>query len=110
MYKKAAKEILSDRIAYLANHARLFPSEIKIGDSKGRWGSCNSRGVICLNFRVIMLPPALIDYVIVHELCHLVEMNHSKAFWKLVSTFLPNVDKLKKAIKEYGILLNLFIN
>lgn len=109
-YKKVAKQILSERLAFIESRIKLKSNSFRIGDSKGRWGSCNSRGTICLNFRVIMLPPALIDYVIVHELCHLVEMNHSKAFWNLVSTFLPNVDKLKKAIKEYGILLNLFIN
>ena len=107
-YKKAAKQILSERLAFIESRIKLKSNSLRIGDSKGRWGSCNSRGAICLNFRVIMLPPALIDYVIVHELCHLVEMNHSKNFWKLVSTFLPNVDALKKAIKEYGILLNLF--
>lgn len=107
-YKKVAKQILSERLAFIESRIKLKSNSLRIGDSKGRWGSCNSRGVICLNFRVIMLPPALIDYVIVHELCHLVEMNHSKAFWKLVSTFLPNVDNLKKAIKEYGFLLNLF--
>ena len=107
-YKKAAKQILAERLAFIESRIKLKSSSIRIGDSKGRWGSCNSKGAICFNFRVIMLPPALIDYVIVHELCHLVEMNHSKAFWKLVSTFLPNVDRLKKAIKEYGILLNLF--
>lgn len=109
-YKKVAKQILSERLAFIESRIKLKSNSFRIGDSKGRWGSCNSRGTICLNFRVIMLPPALIDYVIVHELCHLVEMNHSKAFWNLVSTFLPNVDKLKKAIKEYGILLNLFAN
>ncbi len=109
-YKKVAKQILSERLAFIESRIKLKSNSFRIGDSKGRWGSCNSRGAICLNFRVIMLPPALIDYVIVHELCHLVEMNHSKAFWNLVSTFLPNVDKLKKAIKEYGILLNLFAN
>ena len=109
-YKKVAKQILSERLAFIESRIKLKSNSFRIGDSKGRWGSCNSRGTICLNFRVIMLPPALIDYVIVHELCHLVEMNHSKAFWNLVSTFLPNVDKLKKAIKEYGILLNLFTN
>lgn len=107
-YKKIAKQILSERLAFIESRIKLKSSSFRIGDSKGRWGSCNSKGTICLNFRVIMLPPALIDYVIVHELCHLVEMNHSKNFWKLVSTFLPNVENLKKAIKEYGILLGLF--
>ena len=107
-YKKVAKQILSERLAFIESRIKLKSSSFRIGDSKGRWGSCNSKGTICLNFRVIMLPPALIDYVIVHELCHLVEMNHSKNFWKLVSTFLPNVENLKKAIKEYGILLGLY--
>lgn len=107
-YKKVAKQVLSERLAFVENKIKLKSNSFRIGDSKGRWGSCNSRGAICLNFRVLMLPPALIDYVIVHELCHLVEMNHSKNFWKLVSSFLPNVDKLKSAIKEYGFLLGLY--
>ncbi len=107
-YKKQAKQILFDRLSYIESRIKLKSSAFRIGDSKGRWGSCNSKGTICLNFRVLMLPPALIDYVIIHELCHLVEMNHSKKFWKLVSTFLPNVDTLKKSIKEYGFLLGLF--
>ena len=81
---------------------------LKIGDSKGKWGSCNSLGIINLNWRVIMLPPKIIDYVIVHELCHLVEMNHSNKFWELVERFLPQTANLKKSIKEYGFLLGLF--
>lgn len=107
-YKKMAKQVLFDRLSYVESRIKLKSNSFRIGDSKGRWGSCNSNGVICLNFRVLMLPPALIDYVIIHELCHLVEMNHSKNFWKLVETFLPNYSKLKKAIKEYSFLLGLF--
>ena len=68
-YKKIAKQILSDRLAFLESRVKLKSSALKIGDSRGRWGSCNSKGVICFNWRVIMLPPAIIDYVIVHELC-----------------------------------------
>lgn len=109
-YKKVAKKILSDRLAFVENRIRLKSKAMKISDSKGKWGSCNSLGVICFNWRVIMLPPRIIDYVIVHELCHLVEMNHSKKFWALVEKFLPNVPALKKEIKEYGFLLNLFTN
>lgn len=107
-YKKAAKEILTKRIMTFANQIRLIPKEIKIGDSKGRWGSCNSNGIIVLNFRVLMLPPAIIDYVLVHELCHLEELNHSRKFWQLVATYLPNFEKAKGAIKEYGFLLGLY--
>lgn len=107
-YKKIAKEILSDRLAFLEKQVKLKSQVLRIGDSKGRWGSCNSKGVICLNFRVIMLPPQIIDYVIIHELCHLVHMNHSKNFWALVEKFLPKAPELKQAIKEYGFLLSLF--
>ena len=107
-YKKIAKQILSDRLAFLETRVKLKSTSLKIGDSRGRWGSCNSKGVICFNWRVIMLPPAIIDYVIVHELCHLVEMNHSKNFWKLVETFLPRALEQKAAIKEFGFLLSLF--
>lgn len=106
-YKKTAKEILFDRLVFLENRLKLKSSAFRIGDSKGRWGSCNSKGVICLNFRVIMLPPDIIDYVIVHELCHLVQMNHSKQFWALVQKFLPRTPELKQAIKGYSFLLSL---
>jgi len=107
-YRKAAKEVLAARINVIAKQIGLVPSEIKIGDSRGRWGSCNSKAVIVINFRVLMLPPAIIDYVLVHELCHLKEMNHSKNFWNLVGSIYPTYEKAKKAIKEYGFLLNLY--
>lgn len=107
-YKKIAKQILEDRLKFIESRIKLKSSLLRISDSKGRWGSCNSKGVITFNFRVIMLPPAIIDYVIIHELCHLVEMNHSKHFWELVNSFLPNTPKLKEELREYGFLLNLF--
>lgn len=107
-YKKAAKDILTARINVIADKIGLMPNEIKIGDSRGKWGSCNSKRIIVLNFRVLMLPPAIIDYVLVHELCHLKEMNHSKNFWNLVGQIYPSFEKAKKAIKEYGFLLNLY--
>lgn len=109
-YKKYAKTILEQRVEYLSNLMKIAPKSIKINDTKGRWGACNSRGVISFNFRVIMLDPSIIDYVIVHELCHLVEMNHSKRFWNLVYSFLPNAGAEKQKIKEYGFLLTIFTN
>lgn len=107
-YKKQAKTILEDRLNYICKLIKLKPNNFRISDSKGRWGACNNRGSISFNYRVIMLPPAVIDYVIVHELCHLVEMNHSKKFWNLVYSFLPNADVQKQKIKEYSFLLSLY--
>ena len=107
-YKKVAKKVLFDRLSFVESKLKMKSKTFKISDSKGKWGSCNSFGTIMLNWRVIMLPPEIIDYVIVHELCHLVEMNHSKKFWTLVEKFLPKTPALKKGIKEYGFLLNMF--
>ena len=107
-YKKVAKKVLADRLAYVESRLKLKSKTMRITDSKGKWGSCNSFGTIVFNWRVVMLPPDLIDYVIVHELCHLVEMNHSKKFWTVVERFLPKSPILKKNIKEYGFLLGLF--
>lgn len=107
-FKKLAKKALLDRLEFIENRINLKSSSFKIGDSRGRWGSCNSYGNIILNYRVVMLPPAIIDYVIVHELCHLVELNHSKRFWDNVEKYLPNYEISRKNIKEYGFLLNMF--
>jgi len=107
-YKKQAKQILEERTAYLSSLIKIAPNSIRINDTKGRWGACNSKGQISFNFRVIMLEPQIIDYVIIHELCHLVEMNHSRRFWSLVSSFLPNAAIQKQKIKEYSFLLQLF--
>lgn len=106
--KKLAKKTLSERLNFIENRINLKSSSFKIGDSRGRWGSCNSYGNIILNYRVVMLPPEIIDYVIVHELCHLVELNHSKKFWQTVERFLPNFEIQRKGIKEYAFLLAMF--
>ncbi len=107
-YKKQAKEILVKRTKEIMNKIKLIPSDIKINDAKCKWGSCNTKGVVSFNWRVVMLEPAVIDYVIVHELCHLVEFNHSKKFWSLVNTFLSDAHKRKQKIKEYAFLLDMY--
>lgn len=107
-FKKLAKKVLAERLAFIENRIGLKSASLKIGDSRGRWGSCNSYGNIILNYRVVMLPPAIIDYVIVHELCHLLELNHSKKFWQNVARFLPNYEIQRKNIKEFGFLLSLY--
>lgn len=107
-YKKQAKEVLHKRLIYLQDILKIRCNSFKICNSKGRWGSCSSAGAVTLNWRVIMVDPQLIDYIIIHELCHLVEMNHSKRFWTLVATFLPNYNQYRQDLKEYGFLLELY--
>lgn len=107
-YKKQAKQIFLERINYLQQVMKINPKSVKLSNSSGRWGACNSRGSITINWRVVMLSPECIDYVLVHEMCHLVEMNHSKRFWGLVATFLPNFNDLRKSIKNYSFLLELY--
>jgi len=77
-------------------------------NNKTRWGICSKDGKIALNWRVVMLPPRLIDYIMVHEFCHLLEFNHSKHFWQIVESILPNWKELRKHLKQLGWLLELF--
>ena len=104
-FKKQAKSVLSKRMAYIQSIIKLEPKKVKLTNSKGKWGSCNSHQTIALNWRMIMIPPSCIDYIIIHELCHLVEMNHSARFWKLVETFLPSYGEAREKLKEYSFLL-----
>jgi predicted metal-dependent hydrolase len=79
------------------------PREIKLSNAKTRWGSCTSRGVVRLNLQLIKLPQYLIDYVVVHELSHLHEMNHSAAFWRVVGSVCPDYVRLRSELKAVGL-------
>jgi len=107
-YKRLAKDFVLERVEKLAHYAKLQPNKLRINDSRGRWGACTHKGEIILNFRVTMLPPKLLDYVIFHELSHLVEMNHSAKFWKVMSTIMPDYLDARREIKKYGFCLGLF--
>jgi len=107
-YLSEAKKVLKNRSGEISDKLKLYPTEIKISNSKGRWGACNSKNIISYNWRLIMLPPDIIDYVIVHELCHMIEFNHSKKFWDLVTAFMQNAKVRRNKIKEYTFLLDLF--
>lgn len=107
-YKKKARQVLSKRLSYLQSIMRIEPKAVSFSNSKGRWGACNSHGKILLNWRIIMLPPQCIDYVLIHELCHLIEMNHSGRFWNLVQTFLSNYQESREQLREYSFLLEMY--
>ena len=75
--------------------------KVNIRDQKSRWGSCSQKGSLNFNYRVFLLPKKEMDYVIIHEICHLKEMNHSKKFWDLVEKKSPDYKKIKKDLDKY---------
>ena len=107
-YKKIANEILTQRVQYFCDLMQLEPSAIKLTNARTCWGTCNSKGVVSLNWRLMMVPHNLIDYVVVHELAHLVQMNHSKLFWQVVYSVLPDYASRRKSLKQGDYLLTLF--
>ena len=75
---------------------------ISIREQKTRWGSCSSVGNLNYNWKLVLMPPGVLDYVVVHELAHRREMNHSAAFWKVVTTWMPDYKKYRKWLRDNG--------
>ena len=97
-----AKETITKRVAYFARLMGVSYRNITIREQKTRWGSCSSEKNLNFNWKLILAPPEVLDYVVVHELCHLKEMNHSKAFWDEVGKVMPNYETHKLWLKENG--------
>lgn len=107
-YKRLANKWLLKRTEEISSVTGLKFNSFKISDTKGRWGACTSKKEINLNFRVVCLAPPLIDYIIVHELAHTKEMNHSAKFWTIVESILPDYKKRRKAVKDINILFEIY--
>lgn len=99
-YTKQACEILGRRTGELAVTTGLKPAKLGVRSQLHRWGSCSAKGAISLNWRLVMAPKAVADYVIIHELCHIQEPNHSRRFWNLVETFAPEYRTQRKWLKD----------
>lgn len=106
-YRQAAKEYFPARAAYYAELLGVTYATITIRDQKTRWGSCSAKGNLNFNWRLMLAPPRVLDYVVVHELCHRIEMNHSKAFWNTVEMILPDYKEQKKWLRDNGSTLYL---
>ena len=106
-YRKHFSEIVNERVEKYSLQLKAVPCRVVIKDQKTMWGSCSKKGNINLNWKLVMAPVKIIDYVVVHELCHLKFMNHSKEFWNLVASVLPNCHESRKWLKANGYKLTL---
>lgn len=106
-YRKEAAGFIEGRIDYFSQKVGRCPNTIRAKQQKRRWGSCTSKGDIYINWRIIMAPPDIIDYLLVHELCHLVHSNHSVRYWQKVGSVMGDYKERRKWLKKYGILLDI---
>jgi predicted metal-dependent hydrolase len=103
--RKEAEELVNKKVLELNKFYNFKFNKITIRNQKTRWGSCSSKGNLNFNYKLIYLSEKQIDYIIVHELCHLKEMNHSQKFWNLVAKVFPDHKEIRKDLKKEGILL-----
>lgn len=101
-YRQQALSLFQQRVDALQRQLGQSANSVKLSSARTRWGSCTNRGDIRLNWRLIKAPTSVIDYVICHELAHLVELNHSPAFWQVVESLCPDYLALRKALKISG--------
>lgn len=97
-----ALERIRERLAFYGPRIGGEFGRVAIRDQRSRWGSCSSKHNLNFNWKLIMAPPQVLDYVVIHELCHLHEFNHSARFWRLVETQMPEYEAWKKWLKMHG--------
>ncbi|MCL2457233.1 MAG: M48 family metallopeptidase [Defluviitaleaceae bacterium] len=100
IYKTLAKKYISERVAFFSAQMGVTPSAVKINSAMKRWGSCSARKSLNFSWRLIMADDCVIDYVVIHELTHLKEMNHSARFWAIVESVLPDFRERKIKLRE----------
>ena len=100
-YRGQANRLLPARLYKFARKLGMMPHRVAVRGQRTRWGSCSSRGAISLNWRLLLLPTQLSDYVLVHELCHLRYLDHSPAYWRLVESIIPDYKALDKRLNTH---------
>lgn len=105
-YREQATRLINERLPYLSRQLGRAPAAIRIKDQKRRWGSCSHTGMVCFNWKIIMAPVSVLDYLIVHELCHLFRPDHSAAFWEKVQTIIPDYKEKRKWLRDHTFIMN----
>ena len=101
-YFTSCKNIVEERVKLYQVKLNVKPKSIEIVESKAKWGSCNSHKNITFNYRLAMAPIDVIDYVVIHELCHLLHMNHDRSFWRRVGNIMPDYKEKEEYLARNG--------
>jgi predicted metal-dependent hydrolase len=102
-YRRRAHRRLPERVEIYASRAGVRPPPILVREQEKRWGSCNKEGELRFNWRVMMAPVSLVDYVVAHEVCHLIVRDHSTRFWRLLRTILPDYEERRARLRVAGV-------
>lgn len=100
-HKEAARQLVLERIAHFNSHYNFSFGRVAIRNQSSRWGSCSVKRNLNFNYRIVELAPELQDYLVVHELCHLAVMNHSRKFWNLVAETIPNYAACRRTLRQW---------
>jgi len=106
-YRDHAEQKIKERVKMYQPKVGAEPNKVKVKKQKKRWGSCSSKGNLNFNWKIIMAPMSIVDYIVVHELVHLKYPNHSQEFWQLVEAIIPNYEEKKEWLRINGNRLNL---
>ena len=109
-YFGVARDVIPKRLSVMASRIGVAPTGVRVRDMRTRWGSCTPRGVITINWRAVMAPLRIMDYIIVHELLHLRYHRHSRRFWEALGLALPGYDKSIEWLRRNGVRLELLNN
>ena len=102
-YRDEALRVFNECVEHFAPLLQVSPREVRLSSARTQWGSCTVHGMVRLNWQLVKMPLHLIDYVVVHELAHLVEMNHSPAFWRVVESACPEYKQCRAELRSYGV-------
>lgn len=106
-YFSSCKKVVAERVKIYQAQLKVKPKSIEVVESRTKWGSCSSDKHLTFNYRLAMAPIEVIDYVVVHELCHLHHMNHDRSFWRRVGSIMPDYKEKEEFLARYGLAMTL---